>query len=88
MPTIQLPANGWAPRPYQRPAWSSFERGCKRQLLIWHRRAGKDELNLQQHAVSAFERVGTYWHMLPQFAQARKAIWDAVNPSHRKAAYR
>jgi hypothetical protein len=24
--------------------------------------------------------VGTYWHMLPEASQARKAIWDAVNP--------
>jgi hypothetical protein len=26
------------------------------------------------------ERPGTYWHMLPQGNQVRKAIWDAVNP--------
>lgn len=32
------------------------------------------------HAVGAFNRVGTYWHMLPEYTQARKAIWDAVNP--------
>ena len=25
-------------------------------------------------------RVGGYWHMLPEYAQARKAIWTAVNP--------
>lgn len=80
MPTIQLPANGWRPRPYQQPAWNAWERGIKRQLLIWHRRAGKDELNLNQHAVATHERIGTYWHMLPEYAQARKAIWDAVNP--------
>jgi phage terminase large subunit len=24
--------------------------------------------------------VGTYWHCLPQYEQARKAIWEAVNP--------
>jgi len=78
--TIRLPANGWKPRPYQMPAWTSWEQGCKRQLLFWHRRAGKDELNLHQHAVGAFSRVGTYWHMLPEYAQARKAIWNAVNP--------
>lgn len=24
--------------------------------------------------------VGTYWHLLPEQAQARKAIWNAVNP--------
>lgn len=26
------------------------------------------------------QRPGTYWHLLPEAAQARKAIWDAVNP--------
>jgi hypothetical protein len=77
---IRLPANDWRPRDYQMPAWSSWEQGCKRQLLFWHRRAGKDELNLHQHAIAAHTRVGTYWHMLPEYSQARKAIWNAVNP--------
>ncbi len=80
MPTIQLPANGWRPRWYQKKAWNAWENGIKRQLLVWHRRAGKDELNLNQHAVGTHLRIGTYWHMLPEYAQARKAIWDAVNP--------
>lgn len=78
--TIRIPANGWRPRKYQEEAWNAWERGCKRQLLFWHRRAGKDEIDLQKHAVSAVRRPGTYWHMLPQAAQARKAIWNAVNP--------
>lgn len=26
------------------------------------------------------KRVATYWHCLPEYAQARKAIWNAVNP--------
>jgi phage terminase large subunit len=30
--------------------------------------------------VAAFEAVGNYWHMLPEAEQARKAIWNAVNP--------
>lgn len=29
--------------------------------------------------VSAMEKVANYWHMLPQAAQARKAVWDAVD---------
>lgn len=78
--SVQIPANGWRPRNYQLPAWKAWERGCKRQLLFWHRRAGKDEIDLQKHAVSAMRRPGTYWHMLPEAAQARKAIWNAVNP--------
>lgn len=31
-------------------------------------------------ATALMQRVGTYWHMLPEAAQARKAIWDAVDP--------
>lgn len=80
MPTVQLPANNWRPRWYQKPAWDAWENGVKRQLLVWHRRAGKDELNLHQHAVAAHTRIGNYWHMLPQQSQARKALWHAVNP--------
>ncbi len=79
MPELTLPHN-WGPREYQKPAWESWLGGCNRQLLVWHRRAGKDDINLRMHAVGAFNRVGTYWHMLPEYAQARKAIWDAVNP--------
>ena len=26
------------------------------------------------------QRPGNYWHMLPEYGQARKAIWEAVNP--------
>lgn len=35
---------------------------------------------MHMHAVGSAQRVGTYWHMLPEAAQARKAIWTAVNP--------
>jgi hypothetical protein len=35
---------------------------------------------LHYTACAAHERVGVYWHLLPQHNQARKAIWDAVNP--------
>ena len=79
MATIELP-NGWTPRPYQRPLWDYLERGGKRAIGIWHRRAGKDDLMLHRAAVAAFERPATYWHCLPEYAQARRAIWNAVNP--------
>lgn len=80
MAEVELPANGWQPEPHQMQAWAQMERGVKRAILIWHRRAGKDDIALHRTAVSAFERVGNYWHMLPEAAQARKAIWNAVNP--------
>jgi hypothetical protein len=80
MAEIQLPAHGWNPRPYQRALWGYLEDGGKRAACCWHRRAGKDDVALHWSAVSAFERVGTYWHMLPEASQARKAIWEAVDP--------
>lgn len=79
MPIIQLP-NKWRPRAYQRPAWDYLERGGKHAELIWHRRSGKDEISLHRTACAAFERKATYWHMLPEASQARKAIWEAINP--------
>lgn len=78
MPTINLP-NNWQPRPLQRPLWDYLERGGKRAVAVWHRRFGKDDVSLHWTAVAAFTRIGTYWHLLPQAEQARKAIWDAVN---------
>lgn len=79
MPTIELP-NNWKPRDYQMPLWAALEHGKQRALEIAHRRWGKDDVALHWAAVSAMQRVGSYWHMLPEAAQARKAIWEAVNP--------
>lgn len=79
MSEFELPHN-WDPRKYQRKAWHYLQTGGKRLALVWHRRAGKDELALRWTSVSGMQRVGNYWHMLPEAAQARKAIWEAINP--------
>lgn len=60
--------------------WTYLEGGGKRAVEVAHRRFGKDDIGLHYTATAAMERVATYWHMLPQYGQARKAIWDAVNP--------
>lgn len=79
MTAIDLPYN-WHPRRYQRKLWKYLHRGGKRAISIWHRRSGKDEVCLHWAACAAFERPATYWHMLPEYAQGRKAIWAAINP--------
>jgi hypothetical protein len=76
---IVLP-NGWQPRDYQQPLWNYLHNGGKRAIPIWPRRHGKDDVALHYTACAAHERTGVYWHLLPQQNQARKAIWDAVNP--------
>lgn len=79
MAKVTLP-NNWKPRHYQLPVLKYLENGGKLAELVWHRRSGKDEVCLHRTACAAFERVANYWHMLPVAEQARKAIWEAVNP--------
>ena len=79
MPEISLP-NKWEPREYQQPLWRYMHGGGKRASVIWPRRHGKDDVALHYTACAAHERTGVYWHLLPQQNQARKAIWDAINP--------
>jgi hypothetical protein len=77
---IELPNDGWEPRLDQFPAWDYLSKGGKRACLVWHRRAGKDDVALHFTACASQRRVGNYWHMLPKYTQCRKAIWEAVNP--------
>lgn len=80
MPEILLPNNGWRPRPYQENFWDAWIRRERQWCIeVAHRRWGKDDVCLHGTAIKAHERVGNYWHCLPEYAQARKAIWDAVN---------
>lgn len=79
MPEIVLPANGWQPRPYQRKLWSYLQTGGTRAVEIAHRRWGKDDVMLNHLAIAAHERVASYWVCLPEFEQARKALWTSVD---------
>lgn len=78
MPTVTIP--NLKPRPYQLPMFRAMDSGKKRAWLCWHRRAGKDEASMHVTAMKAIDTPGNYWHCLPEYAQARKAIWEAVNP--------
>lgn len=77
---IELPAHKWEPRQQQLRAWNALARGVRTAVLAWHRRMGKDEIALHNAAIKAMQRVGNYWHMLPMQEQARKALWEGVNP--------
>ena len=58
--------------------WSTLKK--RRLIEIAHRRWGKDEIALNVTRDLAFKRPASYWHCLPEYAQARKAIWAAINP--------
>lgn len=77
---LEREASEWQPRRYQRPLWGYLMGGGLRADVAAHRRWGKDDVALNWACEATQRRVGTYWHMLPEASQARKAIWDAVNP--------
>jgi len=77
---IQIPSQDWNPRPHQAKLWEHLQSGGTRAMAVWHRRAGKDEICLHHAAASMMKRRAGYWHCLPEYGQARKAIWTAINP--------
>jgi phage terminase large subunit len=74
------PFGAWYCEPHQDGLWTYLRAGGLRACVVWHRRAGKDDVALHWTCEAMCRRVGNYWHMLPQAEQARKAIWDAINP--------
>jgi len=50
-----------------------------RLIEIAHRRWGKDEIAMNGFRDLSQRRPGTYWHCFPEYAQARKAIWNGIN---------
>lgn len=76
--TITIP-NGWTPRQHQLEALQHLDSGFKRAFLVWHRRAGKDSFAINYAAKEAFQKTGTYFHMLPTSKQARKVVWQGIN---------
>lgn len=76
---IQLP-HKFEPRDYQLTALEAIDSGYKRFIFVWHRRSGKDKTafgNILPRR--AFERVGTYFYLLPTYSQAKKVIWDGID---------
>jgi hypothetical protein len=52
------------------------EKAIRKFLYVWHRRAGKDLMALNWMVREMFFNVGTYWHIFPNYAQGKKAIWQ------------
>ena len=70
----------WPLRPYQQKAYDAFEAGKRRQGLFWHRRAGKDIFGLSMARNESIKRVGGYVHFFPKHIQAKRAIWNGIDP--------
>jgi phage terminase large subunit len=66
-------------RPYQIPLLDALEnRGYKRVLAIWPRRAGKDITAFNYILRAALVKIGVYFIVYPTYSQGRKILWDSM----------
>jgi phage terminase large subunit len=75
----KIKLNKFQPRPYQIPLCDALEnKGYKRLLCIWPRRAGKDICAFNLMIRAALRKIGVYYYIFPTYSQARKVIWDSI----------
>jgi len=68
------------PRPYQLDFLQAMDEGCRRAVLVWHRRAGK-EIACWNYLIreACCGRVGTYCYFFPTSRLGRRILWDGAN---------
>lgn len=83
---IQIPAQGWVPRPYQLSLLKYMSKNIpnQRAVLAWHRRAGKDLTSINIMAIKALQRRGLYAYIGPFQNQIRRIIWQGQDKEGRK----
>ena len=69
---IKLPHN-WTPEKHQLPIISNPSRF---KVLVWHRKAHKTTLCVNELIRWANSVRGTYWYVAPFLGQAKKIVWD------------
>ncbi len=69
---ITIPCN-WEPEPHQRPILQSRARF---KVIVWHRKARKTTLALNELIRWAAAHRGTYWYIAPYYSQAKKIVWQ------------
>jgi phage terminase large subunit len=70
------------PRDYQVPTFEYFDDTTQpglRAVDVWSRRMGKDLTYMNVACKASFQRKGLYVHFLPEFAHARRTIWDGFS---------
>lgn len=77
--TTKIHLNKFKLRPYQLPFYDAIEnKGYKRALLIWPRRAGKDVAVFNLCIRYAMRKVCVIYYIFPTYAQGKKVIFDSI----------
>jgi len=78
MNEIQIPYK-FKPRDYQIPIFEAFDRGYKRIIQVWHRRAGKEKTDINIVAREIYKKVGAYYYIFPTYNQGKKILWNGAD---------
>lgn len=74
---LQIKMNKFKPRFYQLPLIDAIEnRGYKRAIVVWSRRAGKDIIGFNLAARQLMRKPCIVYYVLPTYKQAKKVIFD------------
>lgn len=73
-----IPHN-FQPRPYQLPFLKAFDEGKKRLIQVWHRRTGKDKVDVNLVAREMTRVVAPYYYFFPTYNQGKKILWDGID---------
>jgi len=75
----QIHLNKFKPRPYQLALFDAVEnKGYKRVMLVWHRRAGKDVAAFNLAIRAALKKPQVIYYIFPTYSQGRKVIFDTL----------
>ncbi len=75
---IRMP-HEWEPRSYQIPALAALDQGCRRVLLLHHRRSGKDACALNWVAKRMATKPTSCLYMFPELGQGIRALFNELN---------
>lgn len=75
---LTIPHN-FTPRKYQVELFRAFERGFRRIIQVWHRRAGKDKTDINIVVREAMQTVAAYFYVFPTYTQGKKILWDGMD---------
>lgn len=69
---IEIPYN-FTPAPHQIGPLETLARFV---VLVWHRKAWKTSLAVNQLMIEAMKVPGTYWYVAPTYGEAKRTVWD------------
>lgn len=77
-----MPLPVFKPYPHQEADLAVLGQGCRRNVWVWHRRAGKDMAAFLGWMIpEAFRKTGVYFYVFPTYSQGKKIVWDNIDSS-------